>query len=466
MARMQRMRGNILQAAVRSSVLSGAALLTAGAIAIAPLQPLPNMPTIQSIGHTASTAAVQLTSNAFDLYGEVIQTTIANLQADGQQYLTNGWLPIIRQILGNQVSAATGLIGALGDSGRAFVTALTQQAPSYVGAAVSDLGKFNVEGALNNLQLAIVLPIFAAINPLGTLPTAIAAAVTQPLQSLINVANDLPNILLEAGLGLVGPIAGGLGAAGAAVQNVINAVKAGDLGKLITAVIQAPATLLNGVLNGGYGPNLGALLGINIPGYTIFGGGLFGGGATVPGGATISGTVQALIAIGQSILRDITPKAKTAAAAAAITAAPAAGTTTNAVSALPAASATTVTLSTAATTKATKTTKTKDDSTTKAGTSTDDSTTGSTGEGTKDTRSGHTGRHGESGTSDSASGSSSASDSSAAGSASSDTGSSHTGAGSTGTHSGSKGTHAGSKGNHSGSGSGSKSKPKSHHHAA
>lgn len=335
-----------MHAAVRSSVLSGATLLTAGAIAVTPVQPLAHMPSLPSISHAVSTAAVNLTSSPFDLYGQVLKTAAGNLQADVKSYLDMGLFPILRQILTNQVGTMTGLVNALGESGKAVATALTKEVPGYLGAAFSDLGKANVEGALNNLQLAIVLPIFAAINPIGPLPKALGNLISQPLQSVINIANDLPNIMLELGVGLIGPVASTLDAMGTATQNVINAMKAGDLGKLATAVIQAPATVIDGLLNGGYGPNLGALLGLNIPGFNIYGGGLFGGGATVPGGTTIAGTVQAIVAVVKSILNDITP-AKPAAAAAT--------TTTKAVSdiaAVPSTTATTVTLSTAAATKA------------------------------------------------------------------------------------------------------------------
>ncbi len=376
-----------MHAAVRTSVLSGATLLTAGAIAVAPIQPAAHMPSIPSISHAISSAAVNLTSSPFDLYGQVLGTATANLQADLKSYMEMGLFPILRQVLTNQVGTVGGLLNALGDSGQAVVTALTTQVPGYLGAAFNDLGKANVEGALNNLQLAIVLPIFAAINPIGPLPKALGNLISQPLQSVINIANDLPNIMLELGVGLIGPVASTLGAMGTATQNVINAVKAGDLGKLATAVIQAPATVIDGLLNGGYGPNLGALLGLNIPGFNIYGGGLFGGGATVPGGTTIAGTVQAIVAVVKSILTDITP-AKPAATAATTAATKA----VSDVASVPSTTATTVTLSTAATTKAVttdtatdevKTTGTTAEGTTKAGGSTTDGTGSATDSGTK-----------------------------------------------------------------------------------
>ncbi|WP_285029037.1 hypothetical protein [Mycolicibacterium sp. lyk4-40-TYG-92] len=314
---------------------------------------------------------MNLTSSPFDLYGQVLKTAAGNLQADVKSYLDMGLFPILRQILTNQVGTMTGLVNALGESGKAVVTALTTQVPGYLGAAFGDLGKANIEGALNNLQLAIVLPIFAAINPIGPLPKALGNLISQPLQSVINIANDLPNILLELGVGLIGPVASTVGAMGTAVQNVINAVKAGDLGKLATAIIQAPATVVDGLLNGGYGPNLGALLGLNIPGFNIYGGGLFGGGAAVPGGTTIAGTLQAIVAVVKSILTDITP-AKPAAAAATTTTKAASD-----VASVPSTTAATVTLSTAATTKAVSTDTAGTDKTKAAGSTSESA--GSTG---------------------------------------------------------------------------------------
>lgn len=458
MARLQRMRGNILHAAVRSTVLSGAALLTAGTIAVTPIQQVPHM-SAQAIGHSVSTAAVDLTANAFDLYGQVFKSTVTNLQSDVQSYFELGLFPLLRQVLTNQVGTMTGLIDALGDSGRALVTTLTQKTPSYLGAALGDLGKANVEAALNNLQLAIVAPIMAVINPVGTLPTALGNLISQPLQSVINIAKDLPNLLLNLGLGVIGPVAAGLGAVGAAVQHVINAVAAGNLGKLVTAVIQAPATIADGIFNGGYGPNLGALLGIDIPGYSIFGGGLFGGGATVPGGGVIAGTLQSLVSIVKSLLNDISPQTKTpAAATAAVT------TTTKSasdVASLPTTTAATVALSAAATAKATGTTATTDKATTdatdptdaksetksdpktdatKTDASADATKTGSTAEGT-DAKSDSSTGDAKAGT---ATGSSSSSSSSGASGSTSDSSSGSTGEGTKTTTSGSKGSHSGS----------------------
>lgn len=449
------------------------------------MQPLAHVPSIPSISHAMSTAAVNLTSSPFDLYGQVLGTAAGNLQADVKSYLDMGLFPILRQILTNQVGTMTGLVDALGDSGRAVFTALTTQVPGYLGSAVGDLGQANIEGALNNLQLAIVLPIFAAINPIGTLPKALGNLISQPLQSVINIANDLPNLMLALGVGLIGPVASTIGAMGTATQNVINAVQAGDLGKLATAVIQAPATIIDGLLNGGYGPNLGALLGLDIPGFSIFGGGLLGGGATVPGGTTIAGTVQAIVAVVRSILTDITP-AKPAAATAATTAAKA----VSDVASVPSTTAATVTLSTAATTKAaaaadpTSTDKAKTagstseatgsatDATTKATTTTETSTdtkTGtSTGSGTDAKTTGSvagstSATDSKTGDTKTGSSSSSGSDSSAGSGSGSDGGTKtttsghkgHEGKSSSGSSSGSGSSSASGSGSGSGSASGS-----------
>ncbi len=54
----------------------------------------------------------------------------------------------------------------------------------------------------------------------------------------------------------------GLGAAGAATQNVIDAVRTGDPRQVVNAILTGPATILDGVLNGGFGPDLGPPLSV------------------------------------------------------------------------------------------------------------------------------------------------------------------------------------------------------------
>ncbi|NED64547.1 hypothetical protein G3I15_26850, partial [Streptomyces sp. SID10244] len=71
--------------------------------------------------------------------------------------------------------------------------------------------------------------IFSAINPVsGDLIPAIQQALAAPVENLARVINEqVPNIALNAGLALIGPIYGGVGGLGAAIQGVIDAAQGG-----------------------------------------------------------------------------------------------------------------------------------------------------------------------------------------------------------------------------------------------
>jgi len=144
-----------------------------------------------------------------------------------------------------------------------------------------------IEDAFN--QLAFV-GAQAAVT-LAQLPAPLVA-------QLLGIPQPAAELLLAgAALGLSGPLIGGIGSGGAAVQDVVDQLGGGDIAALINALIGAPATLIDGVVNGGFGPNVGTLLGfpdfINV----------LVGGLINPGGLDLSGiilpgaipTVQALI---------------------------------------------------------------------------------------------------------------------------------------------------------------------------
>ena len=63
-------------------------------------------------------------------------------------------------------------------------------------------------------------------------------------------------------LGLAGPLISGPGGAGAAIQDVADALGSRNPAGIVNALIGAPATLLDGVVNGGgFGPDLDPLVG-------------------------------------------------------------------------------------------------------------------------------------------------------------------------------------------------------------
>ncbi|MYR08057.1 hypothetical protein GTV32_17895 [Gordonia sp. SID5947] len=299
---------------LRPYLLAGVSLVSATAIAATPFA-MSGAPSLtDDLGAPAQSVIspnVQLSS--FAAYQEAVEHAITNLESIATTAEARGALPILRQILENQSAGGQALISGLQSAGSAFATSLNDDVPGLLEAASTALQGGDVATALNNALTAVIVPIFAAINPVtGDLVPAIQQALAAPAENLARVINEqLPNIALNAGLAVIGPVYGGVGAMGAAIQGVIDAAQSGGgATEIVDALAKAPAVMLDGLLNGGYGPNLGPLIGLDIPGITIYGGGLLGnGGVAADGGLIMPGTLASLQGIQQSILYGITPPA-------------------------------------------------------------------------------------------------------------------------------------------------------------
>ncbi|WP_445165861.1 hypothetical protein ACTXG7_18465 [Mycolicibacterium sp. Dal123E01] len=297
------------------------ALLGAGVIAASPIAPPVPAIHLPAIHLDASLVAAV---SPIDTYKQVFETARTNLQA-----LVDSADPgeVLKQIVANQETSLRGLGSALGTSGQQLFTALTSTTPDLVKTLVTSLAAGNVEAATNAL---LTVPLVVAMPLINLLP-AIQKFVTQPFQNLLNVTTVLSDPLVDNiyAVGLLGPIISGLGATGAAMQNVIDAVRAGDPQKLVDAIVTGPATILDGVLNGGYGPDLGPLVG---PGLTVLAGGILssGGLSIGPDGGIIlnsAGPLATLQTLAHQIAIKLTPPAATTAAAVKTKALPAASST-------------------------------------------------------------------------------------------------------------------------------------------
>jgi hypothetical protein len=237
---------------------------------------------------------------------------------------------------------------ALQTLGGATSTALTTTVPPLLQAASNDLASGNVAGAINNVLNAILAPVF----PITGFIPAVSAAFTQPLTNLVAAINavqagGVTSPLAMAVTGLLGPVLSGAGAFGVAVDNVGSAITAGDPQAALNAVVNGPATILDGVLNGGFGPDLSSLAGLGGLGITVVAGGLLSGGLAVTGTSPVTiqlpGTINSLEALATAFAKALTPPKVTMAALTSSMPAAAA--------ALPAAASKAVTLSTAPTVK-------------------------------------------------------------------------------------------------------------------
>jgi len=274
--------------------------------------------------------------------------------------------PILNQLLANQTALVNGIInGAVAGEWKAgkaadfspiwtqiqaaldgldsagieanVTAALSDQLPKLLEAVSTSLSSGDIEGAMNNLLLAVVTPVYSVIKPTkaggvvptlvkllnvplnagliaaGAIPNAdIAAAISTPISNAIKVNNVIGSDFAYIGMGIISPVAGGIGGFGRGVQNVIDALGTNDLEGALTALVQAPAITLDGFLHGGYGPSVGGLVGVN--GLRVVSGGLLGGGLQLFGkdadgnrATIIPGTGWVLQRIQEDIRKAITP---------------------------------------------------------------------------------------------------------------------------------------------------------------
>lgn len=203
-------------AAAGPCLTAGIALVSAGIIAVAPVEPPP-------IAVPAADAAVQLAAipSPLVLYPQVFATAWENTAALAEAYFADPF-PLTRLTARNQ-------IGALADAAEAL-------AAGDVGAALAAVGEVIAQPFRT---------VAGAVEYVGTL-------LDQP-----GAAEALFQIVFS-------PLLGGIAAAGVAIGDIIDAAVALDLVGLVNAAINIPARIIDGALNGGYGSPFGNF--DNLPG--------------------------------------------------------------------------------------------------------------------------------------------------------------------------------------------------------
>ena len=314
-----------MQVASRPRFAAGVALVGASLVVASTVSPVPDIHLPDIHLPAIRTADINLAAavNPLEVYVQVLQNAVA-----GADTLAKNAEPglVLKQILANQLSSLTTLGGDI-------ATALTTQVPQLVQTAVAQLAAGNVGGAtdaLLQIPLAVGLP---------ALPTLI-----KPLQNVMNVINAFTADPLGTELllsGFIAPLISTPAAAATAIQNVLAAVRTGDPTAVVGAILAAPATVADGLLNGGYGPNLGALTG--LPGVIVKAGGLLSSsslGLDSSGNIVVNtgGPIAALQQVLNKIATAIAPPAQAAVKVAQPD-----------VASVPSAGATTVTLTTGST---------------------------------------------------------------------------------------------------------------------
>lgn len=199
-------------AAVRPLAVSGAILLAANGIGSAPTEPVASVARAE---HSA--VALAAVPSPFEFYPQVVGRTLQNAATLSEMYFADPF-PITRVILANQTAA-------LSDA----VTALVNGDP---------------EAALTALVGAITAP----------------RKISEGLSAYIQDTYNQPYQDLVLAVVAVSPLVNGLAAAGVAIKDVIDAAVAFDLLGVVSAVVNIPARIVDGVLNGGYSGSWPGLL--------------------------------------------------------------------------------------------------------------------------------------------------------------------------------------------------------------
>ncbi len=309
-----------MQVASRPRFTAGVALVGASLVVASTVAPVPDvhvpdlhLPAIRSMDVDLAAAV-----NPLAIYSQVLHDALANVSTLAENAKPG---EVLQAILSNQLGNLTTVGGAIG-------TSLTTQVPQLVESAVAQLAAGNVAGAANSLvqiPLAVGLPLLPAL--------------LNPLQSVANVINAFTSDSLGTELilaGFVAPLISTPAAAATAIQNVIGAVATGNPAAVVGALLGAPATVADGLLNGGYGPDLAPLTG--LAGVIVKAGGLLSSSnLNIDGNGNIvvgtGGPIAALEQVLNKITGALAPKATAAVK-------------TTDVATVPPTAATTVTLST------------------------------------------------------------------------------------------------------------------------
>ncbi|WP_354525980.1 hypothetical protein [Mycolicibacterium sp. 624] len=232
---------------------SGVALIGASVIALSPIVVTPQQVHLPTIPVSSIATTLTASVDPISEWVQVLTTTFNNISALGQQVWANP-APILNQIIINQIGYANIISTALGAAGNSFVTTLTEL-PQALRHAAQELAAGQISGALTTAFQAMLNLV---VNPgMALMQSPIFSIPGQVMQNLTNVVKMLPEVITGMGFSVLGTVGGVQRAFGDTAQAVYDGVRAGDLGAVVNAIVNAPAVLTNAFLNG-YDPTMGS----------------------------------------------------------------------------------------------------------------------------------------------------------------------------------------------------------------
>ncbi|MGE2689799.1 hypothetical protein [Mycolicibacterium pulveris] len=234
-------KGDAMHVAVRSTVTTGVALIGAGVIAVSPVTP----PVPEIAATPIYSPQVALTAT----YAELFDNTLSNLGYLANDLFEEGVAPILQQVVVNQLTMVQDLGAAVH---RLFEASNPAGIPATFNRAIDQLMAGQIQEAAEILSTGVILAALPLLPPLQA-----------PINNLVAVIDLIPQVIPMVGIGLISPPLALFQATAEAVQDIVNAVGAGDFTGVVNAFVNAPATILDGVINGYPDNGFPGLIGAN-----------------------------------------------------------------------------------------------------------------------------------------------------------------------------------------------------------
>ncbi|HEY9265485.1 MAG TPA: hypothetical protein VIQ11_12860 [Mycobacterium sp.] len=249
---------------VNRYLVAGAAMVCAGAMAVHPAAPsIAALPAVHQQSVQLAAWTNPILEEPLALWGKTFTDSFTQVGAIGAAVAADPF-PILNQITENQIGHLKVLIGAKAAPGQRRGTGILGAAES-VGRSIDDLpvrlqaaaaflADGNVTEALvevNTWALRLLEAVAFPLVPVFAIPGAMIDAAGRVFDALVT-----RGAIADISKGLMAPPLSVAFALANVVDQVIRSAKAGDLGEVFTAVVNAPAIAVGAFFNG-YQPMFG-----------------------------------------------------------------------------------------------------------------------------------------------------------------------------------------------------------------
>lgn len=235
-----------MQVSVRSYLTAGVAFVGAGAIALTPIQPLERTVELRAAVTHSANVALTSTQNPIQLWLDVLQTSATNVGGLGQSVLAAP-APVLGQVIKNQIGYGRALFVGLEAGANEALNSL-KTLPTAVRDALTYLAAGNIVDGVQALLNPVMGLGFSLLIPLQPIVETITAMAQNFANAVATVSSAQTVISLVLAIG--GPILSAVNAVVEQAQDMVDGLKAGNLGNVIKAVLNIPAALVDGILNG------------------------------------------------------------------------------------------------------------------------------------------------------------------------------------------------------------------------